>query len=62
MKDDSGSLDPTDVVAKAYVAIGESKAILSDVKDLLKDTNGRLDDIDKRLNKLETSVKWITWI
>lgn len=52
----------TDVLAKAYTTVGESKATLTDVKNFLKDTNERLRDIDKRLNNLETSVKWVRWI
>lgn len=52
----------TDVLAKAYTTVGESKTTLTDVKDLLKNTSERLRDIDKRLNSLETSVKWVRWI
>jgi hypothetical protein len=52
----------TDMFAKAYTTMGESKAALTDVKDLLKDTNKRLRNINKRLNNLESSVKWIKWI
>jgi len=52
----------TDVLSKAYVAVGRSEVVLEESRSMVKETRNELASLRSDLKGVRTSIEWIKWI
>jgi len=61
-KDPSSLIAISDVLAKAYIAVGRSEVVLEESRSMVKETRNELASLRSDLKGVRTSIEWIKWI